>query len=167
MNKDLFQVISSHGTLFVDRSFGVVYTLELLTDDIAERIQLASIKSFDLAEYKEYYKTDAIPDSVDILNMGYTYIDTRIMNVDRHEEPCHDWREMRGLIEEPEELFDVVTFSSFDDSKVDLVRSTLPFERAVTLAGILWDTGEFFGVQVIDRNIDNMEPIVWVQSKYE
>lgn len=167
MSKDLFQVISSHGTLFVNRDSGVVERVILESDDVAARVELASMLVFDLAEYKKYYNTDTIPDSVDILNMGYTYKDTHIRNSDAYEEPCHDWREERGLIEESEDLFDVVTFSSFDDSKVDVLRGALPFERAVTLAGILWDTGEFFGVQVIDRNPDNMEPIVWVKSKYE
>ena len=79
--KEFLLVESSHGTLVVDRTDGVVIR-ELSTYDGDE---LKDIVRFDLEEYKRYWKEE-VPKSLDILNLGYWIIGGA------YEEPAHDWR---------------------------------------------------------------------------
>lgn len=63
------------------------------------------------------------------------------------------------------ESFEVATFDSEDDSKIDVVEGGLTYKAAEEMAKKLWESGEYFGVEVIDQDPNNMEPIVWIESK--
>lgn len=56
--------------------------------------KLLQLIRFDVEEYKKHYGVEEIPDSVDILDMGYwfrgRYLTDRLDH--GYEEPAHDWR---------------------------------------------------------------------------
>ena len=64
-----------------------------------------------------------------------------------------------------QELFEVSTFED-DDAEAIVVEGNLEFEEAMKMAEDLWATGKEYGVQIISLDPDNMEPIVWIKSKY-
>ena len=61
--------------------------------------------------------------------------------------------------------FDVAVFDSLDDSDAEVLHGSLPWEEALTLAQSLWTGGKHFGVEIIDCDENNMEPIVWIKSR--
>ena len=63
------------------------------------------------------------------------------------------------------EEFEVATFEDFDDSDATVIQGGLSFEDAKKLANEIWKSGEHYGVEIIDCDPDNMEPIVWIKSK--
>jgi len=62
--------------------------------------------------------------------------------------------------------YEVATFDSLGDSNATVVEGGLSYETAEKMAKELWTSGKYYGVEIIDSNPDNMEPIVWVKSKY-
>lgn len=65
------------------------------------------------------------------------------------------------------ELFEVATFEDFDDSDAVTVEGGLSFEEAKKLAKKLFESGKHYGVEIIDQDPDNMEPIVWIAVRSE
>lgn len=61
--------------------------------------------------------------------------------------------------------FTVATFDSIDDSKIDVVEGNLQYDEAKALADKIWSTNKYFGVEIIDNDQNNMEPIVFCISK--
>ena len=64
------------------------------------------------------------------------------------------------------EQFEVAVFDNFDDSNCDVIEGGLSYADALKMATQLWESGKYYGVEIIDQNPENMEPIVWVESKY-
>jgi hypothetical protein len=62
------------------------------------------------------------------------------------------------------ESFSVATFES--DEIEEVVEGGLSYDDALLLAKKLWDSGKYYGVEVIDDDPNNMESIVWIKSKY-
>jgi hypothetical protein len=51
---------------------------------------------FDIQEYKKHYQVTELPDSIDILDLGYYYKERNDLTgywAPKYEEPAHDWRE--------------------------------------------------------------------------
>jgi hypothetical protein len=96
MKNKTISVVSSHGVICMDVN-GLVKRMELESDEISARMELASIISFDVEEYKKYYNTEELPDSIDILNLGYLY--RALTGDNKYEDPSFNWREERGLID--------------------------------------------------------------------
>ena len=65
------------------------------------------------------------------------------------------------------QLFDVAVFDSLDDSNAEVLHGSLTWDEALALANSLWESKEYFGVEIIHTDDDNMEPIVWIRSKGE
>lgn len=63
------------------------------------------------------------------------------------------------------ETFTVATFDSIDDSKIDVVEGNLQYDEAKLLADKIWSENKHFGVEIIDNDPNNMEPIVFCISK--
>ncbi len=63
--------------------------------------------------------------------------------------------------------FEVATFDDMNDSNTQVVEGGLSFAKAKKLAKKMWASGEYFGVEVLDSDPDNMESIVWIMSKGE
>ena len=61
--------------------------------------------------------------------------------------------------------FDVAVFDSEDDSNAEVIEGSLPWDKASKLAQKLFDSGKYYGVEIIDCDEDNMEPIVWIETK--
>ena len=64
------------------------------------------------------------------------------------------------------EQFEVAVFHNFNDSNCDVIEGGLSYDDALKMATQLWESGKYYGVEIIDQNPENMEPIVWVESKY-
>jgi hypothetical protein len=62
-------------------------------------------------------------------------------------------------------VFDVAVFDSEDDSNADVIEGSLPWDKASKLAQKLFASGKYYGVEIIDCDPDNMEPIVWIETK--
>ena len=62
-------------------------------------------------------------------------------------------------------LFQVATFNA-DESKEEVLQGGLSFNEAKVIALKLWESNKFHGVEILDEDIDNMEPIVWIKSKH-
>ena len=62
-------------------------------------------------------------------------------------------------------VFDVAVFDSEDDSNAEVIEGSLPWDKASKLAKKLFDSGKYYGVEIIDCDPDNMEPIVWIETK--
>ena len=62
-------------------------------------------------------------------------------------------------------VFDVAVFDSEDDSNAEVIEGSLPWDKASKLAQKLYDSGKYYGVEIIDCDPDNMEPIVWIETK--
>jgi hypothetical protein len=62
-------------------------------------------------------------------------------------------------------VFDVAVFDSEDDSNAKVIEGLLPWDKASKLAQKLYDSGKYYGVEIIDCDTDNMEPIVWIEIK--
>ncbi len=80
MSDRILIVNSSNGHLKVDKQTGSV--MQCIMD--GEGID--KIKRFDLQEWKKYYPDKELPDSIDILDLGYWNKDGS------YEEPVYDWR---------------------------------------------------------------------------
>jgi|LauGreDrversion4_2_1035121.scaffolds.fasta_scaffold40431_8 hypothetical protein len=63
------------------------------------------------------------------------------------------------------ELFEVSTFDEADEESY-VIEGDLVFDEAKKMAEDLWSTGNEYGVQIISLDPENMEPIVWIKSKY-
>lgn len=84
-------ISSTHGTFTVDRKTEKIISLDCPDLNDPEN-DLPNITDFDFQEWKEYYKKP-IPDSLDILDLGYHYKAHRGESVIiEYEEPAHDWR---------------------------------------------------------------------------
>lgn len=66
---------------------------------------------------------------------------------------------------ESSELFDVAVFDSVDDSKVDIINGSLSWDESFDLANTLFNSDKYYGVEIIDCDPDNMEPIVWIKTR--
>jgi len=65
------------------------------------------------------------------------------------------------------EKFEVAVFDDFDDTDAVVIEGGLSFSDAKDLATKLFESGEHYGVEIIDCDPDNMEPIVWIAVKSE
>jgi hypothetical protein len=63
------------------------------------------------------------------------------------------------------ESFSVATFES-DEMDAEVVEGGLSWEKAKKMAEKLWKSNEYYGVEIIDDDPNNMESIVWIKSKY-
>jgi hypothetical protein len=63
------------------------------------------------------------------------------------------------------EVFEVAVFDSFDDSGAIVMEGGLSYDNALEKATNLFETGEHYGVEIIDQDPNNMEPIVWIMTK--
>ncbi len=61
------------------------------------------------------------------------------------------------------ERFSVAVFESEDDSNAEIIEGGLPWDDAMDLAFEIHQSGLHYGVEIIDDNPDNMEPIVWLR----
>jgi hypothetical protein len=61
-------------------------------------------------------------------------------------------------------VFDVAVFDSVD-SNSEVIEGSLHWDKASKLAQKLYDSGKYYGVEIIDCDPDNMEPIVWIVTK--
>jgi hypothetical protein len=77
-----FIVVSSEGALTVHRDTGAV--IGRVTESGAG---IADIVRFDLSEWHTTYKGEQLPESVDILDLGFWTVSGR------YEPPVEDWRE--------------------------------------------------------------------------
>ena len=65
--------------------------------------------------------------------------------------------------EEEEVLYEVCTFDSTDKPAI-CVEGDLTYQRALDLAKELFDTGKYFGVEVISLDPEELLPICWVKT---
>jgi len=63
------------------------------------------------------------------------------------------------------EKFEIAVFDSFDDSVAITIEGDLSYEDALEKATNLFETGDHYGVEIIDQDPDNMEPIVWIMTR--
>lgn len=61
--------------------------------------------------------------------------------------------------------FEVVVFDSEDDSRAETMASDLSWPEALELAELTFASGKCYGVEIIDLDPDNMEPIVWIKTQ--
>lgn len=81
-----FRITSSSGELIANKITGEVFQSEIYPRGDPS---IKNIKTFDIEEYKRYYEVNEMPESVDILDLGYDYeIDGKLA----YEEPAHHWR---------------------------------------------------------------------------
>jgi hypothetical protein len=87
-----FEVRSSHGTLTAAKSNGAVVNCVLNDNEDEDGHSLLDITKFDVKEFRTYHNIgiDAMPDSIDILDLGYWYDN----GIGLYESPDGDWREM-------------------------------------------------------------------------
>jgi len=64
-----------------------------------------------------------------------------------------------------EETFDVAVFDSDDDSNAEVIEGSISWDEAFDLANMLFNSGKYYGVEIIDCDPDNMESIVWIKIK--
>jgi hypothetical protein len=62
------------------------------------------------------------------------------------------------------ERFSVAVFESEDDSNAEIIEGGLPWEDALDLASEIHKAGNHYGVEIIDDDPNNMEPIVWIKT---
>ena len=62
------------------------------------------------------------------------------------------------------ESFSVAVFESKDDSNVQVIEGGLPWDRALALANELLDSGKHYGVEIIDDDPNNTDPITWIKT---
>lgn len=86
--KTTFTITSSNGIITADKRSGKVISIEEYPGDCDDPY-FKTISKFDVAEYSRFYSA-GIPDSVDILDLGYFYEGKKGTS---YEEPAHDWRE--------------------------------------------------------------------------
>ena len=70
MEKNTFDVRTSNGSITADKKLGNVVTAIADEDEDAG---ILNITRFDIEEFLSYYKATGMPDSVDILVLGYWY----------------------------------------------------------------------------------------------
>jgi hypothetical protein len=63
------------------------------------------------------------------------------------------------------EQFEVAVFDSFDDSVAIVIEGGLSYDDALEKATNIFETGEHYGVEIIDQDANNMEPIVWIMTR--
>jgi hypothetical protein len=63
------------------------------------------------------------------------------------------------------EKFEVAVFDSFDDSVAIVIEGGLSYDDALEKATNIFETGEHYGVEIIDQDANNMEPIVWIMTR--
>ena len=61
------------------------------------------------------------------------------------------------------ERFSVAVFESEDDSNAEIIEGGLPWEDALDLASEIHKAGNHYGVEIIDDDPNNTEPIVWLR----
>lgn len=86
--KTVFTITSSNGIITANKQTGKVISIEEYPGDCDDPY-FSKILKFDVDEYRRFYSAD-IPDSVDILDLGYFYQGKKGTS---YEEPAHDWRE--------------------------------------------------------------------------
>jgi hypothetical protein len=57
----------------------------------------------------------------------------------------------------------VAVFESEDDSNAEIIEGGLPWEDALDLASEIHKAGNHYGVEIIDDDPNNTEPIVWLR----
>jgi len=62
------------------------------------------------------------------------------------------------------ERFSVAVFESEDDSNAEIIEGGLPWEDALDLASGIHKAGNHYGVEIIDDDPNNTEPIVWIKT---
>lgn len=65
-----------------------------------------------------------------------------------------------------ENLFEVCTFDSLEDA-AQCIEGGLSYLQAEELAVRLFSSGQYFGVEIISLDPEDLEPIVWVRSGSE
>lgn len=94
-----FTINSSNGILTADCKTGQVLTCSLFENG-DPHIQL--IDEFNIDEWTKYYEREQMPQSIDILDLGYWYfkgeINKKVQKIlgnrgTLYENPCFDWRE--------------------------------------------------------------------------
>jgi hypothetical protein len=61
------------------------------------------------------------------------------------------------------ERFSVAVFESEDDTNAEVIEGGLPWDDALDLAFEIHQSGLHYGVEIIDEDPANMEPIVWLR----
>ena len=60
--------------------------------------------------------------------------------------------------------FEVATFSS-EEAQSEVIEGGLTYKEAYKLANELWNSGEEYGVEIINSDSNAIDPIVWIKSK--
>lgn len=84
VNKSNINIRTSNGTIEMDPKTGAA--TKIIVDDGGDKY-IAKIEKFDIEEYKKFYNVTELPNSIDILDLGYW------MKDGTYEEPAFDWRE--------------------------------------------------------------------------
>jgi len=92
-----------------------------------------------------------------IKSLGYNYDLGRVF----YECSNCEVQEDSGFFEDT--TYSVATFDSEDDSNAKVIEGGLPWAEALELAQSTLASGKYYGVEIIDDDPDNMEPIVWIE----
>ena len=69
-----------------------------------------------------------------------------------------------SLFEVEVKKFSVATFELEDDSNAEILEGGLSWEEAVELAEDIFKTGDHYGVEIIDDDPNNTDPIAWIKT---
>lgn len=83
--------MSSHGEIVADAETGIVLNLNRLNLSNESWGHRYIPVQFDLSEWHRRYPGEKLPRSLDILDLGYWFLDTE-SKCSGYEEPAEDWR---------------------------------------------------------------------------
>ena len=99
-----------------------------------------------------------------IKSLGYNYDLGRIFYECSNCETQGDEDHFADDEEGENERFSVAVFESEDDSNAEVIEGGLLWEDALDLAAEIHQSGNHYGVEIIDDDPNNMEPIVWIKT---
>lgn len=69
-----------------------------------------------------------------------------------------------SLFETEVKKFSVATFKMEGDSNAEILEGGLPWREAIELAEDIFKTGDHYGVEIIDDDPNNTDPLAWIKT---
>lgn len=99
-----FKVTSSNGEINAHKENGQV--ISIIVHEGGDK-SFADIKKLNIEEYLTYKALKEMPDTVDILDLGYWYENNPNAEL-KYEEPAHDWRKERDETQRANEGWNIL-----------------------------------------------------------
>lgn len=128
IDKKTIEVRSSGGTIIINAETGVKLEVNLSDPDDETYFNLRLIQRFNINEYKNFHNFETLPDSIDILDLGYWDLE------DDYISPDYEWRDLMKQTNKPTQL-PTPRLKTDDELLEDFIEQNYPgYEKSYIIA---------------------------------